>query len=176
MRVKKCSINFKIGGRTRQRLNVDTPFLAIQTKCSQSSLLTEGFKFINVFIATIIPKQKSSLRYKKNPPKKTMHSRFTVDIKSYLFPGNPSEYLLVRQEPTASITALDVKFSEAISSRLLNCLSFSLPMIDQTSGSASLKTWSLKLLPLPKLFSTLQITQKHFFIKMAESDPFLYNL
>ncbi|KAG6389418.1 hypothetical protein SASPL_150886 [Salvia splendens] len=29
--------------------------------------------------------------------------------------GNPSEYLLVRQEPTASITAREVKFSEAIS-------------------------------------------------------------
>ena len=39
-----------------------------------------------------------------------------MDRLTNLLPGNPSEYLFVRQDPTASITALDVKFSEAISS------------------------------------------------------------
>lgn len=44
---------------------------------------------------------------------------------AYLLPGKPSEYLFVRQEPTASITARDVKFSDAMSSRPRNCLRFS---------------------------------------------------
>jgi hypothetical protein len=59
------------------------------------------------------------------------------DAVPYLFPGSPSEYLFVRHDPTASITALLVKFSEAMSSRPRNCRSFSFSMIEATSGSSS---------------------------------------
>ena len=41
-------------------------------------------------------------------------------------PGRPSEYLLVRHDPFTSITAFDVKFSDAMSSRprRWRCFSF----------------------------------------------------
>jgi hypothetical protein len=65
------------------------------------------------------------------------------EIARHLFPGNPSEYLLVRHEPTASITARDVKFSEAISSKPRNCRRFSHSMMACTSGSRSCREGSV---------------------------------
>jgi len=45
-----------------------------------------------------------------NLEKMKMKNIFLNQRDLYLLLGNPSEYLFVRHEPTASITALDVKF------------------------------------------------------------------
>lgn len=47
----------------------------------------------------------------------------------------PSEYLLVMHEPSASITAIEVKFSEAMSSMPSRWRTRSFSMISYTSGS-----------------------------------------
>jgi len=83
-----------------------------------------------------------NLNFSHNP-------RLCIQSIFHLLPGSPSEYLFVRQEPTASITARDVKFSDAISSKLLNWRCFSLSIIALTSGSTLLSSWSTKLLPSP---------------------------
>jgi hypothetical protein len=49
----------------------------------------------------------------------------------------PSEYLLVSGEPSASMTASEVKFSDAMSSMPERCRRFSRSMRSYTSGSAS---------------------------------------
>lgn len=144
MWLKKCSINLKISRRTRQWLDIDTPLLSIQVECSQSPFLTKNFKLINILISTIVSGiQNKIISHKQSKFKRGGGSGWVWHhhniTPGYLLPGSPSEYLFVRHEPTASITARDVKFSEAISSRLLNCLFFSLLIISRTSGSASLR-------------------------------------
>ncbi|RDX78037.1 hypothetical protein CR513_41742 [Mucuna pruriens] len=51
----------------------------------------------------------------------------------------PSEYLLVRALPSASITANEVKFSDAISSMPRHCRRFSFSMRSWISGSTVAK-------------------------------------
>merc|ERR1719331_2806962 len=49
----------------------------------------------------------------------------------------PSEYLLDMTDPRACMTALEVKFSDGMSSRPFLCLSFSCSMMSKSSGSTS---------------------------------------
>lgn len=60
----------------------------------------------------------------------------------YLFPGYPSQYLFCMHEPRASSTARLVKFSEAMSSKPLICLCFSLRIKSYITGSFCSRGWS----------------------------------
>ncbi|KAK8333046.1 hypothetical protein V6Z11_A10G180800 [Gossypium hirsutum] len=59
----------------------------------------------------------------KSKPKTKLNlfSLWSIIHSICLLPSSPSEYLFVTHDPTASITARDVKFSKAISSRPSIC-------------------------------------------------------
>ncbi len=57
VRLQDSCIHFKVGRRTRQRLDVHTPLFGIQTVHTQCALLTQTLRLIDELIATIIATQ-----------------------------------------------------------------------------------------------------------------------
>jgi len=52
--LEKTSVDGKVGRTSRQRLDVDTPFLAAESERLQGALLAESFDLVDDFITAII--------------------------------------------------------------------------------------------------------------------------
>jgi hypothetical protein len=60
--LKKCSVNFKISGTSTQRLNIDGPFVWIQSESSECALLAKNLNLINKLVTAIIALAGKTLR------------------------------------------------------------------------------------------------------------------
>ena len=55
MRLEYRRISLEVGRGARKWLDVYTPFRGVQVECCKGSCLTQGFRFINILIAAVIP-------------------------------------------------------------------------------------------------------------------------